>query len=139
MSRAREGGLGLGFVAELRVEADIGLCFVEQARRVGFRRRHRVGHGGEGLIVDLDLLGSVLGRRDCPGDDDGDRLADIADFVDRQRIMRRGEHRRAVAVDRLDLRRMGQERNMRNRFQAVGQQVLAGEHGQTRRARPWRS
>ena len=52
------------------------------------------------------------------------------DLVDRQRIMRRGEHRRAVAVDRLNFCRMGEERNMRNWFQSVGQQVLAGEHGE---------
>ena len=52
------------------------------------RRRDRVEHGVERVVVDLDELGRVLGEVAVAGDDDGDRLADVAHGVDRGGVLR---------------------------------------------------
>jgi hypothetical protein len=54
-------------------------------RRAGFQRCRRIGHGRQLLVVDLDRLGRVACLAERLGDDDDDRVADIADDLVRER------------------------------------------------------
>ena len=59
-------------------------------------RRGRIGHRRQDLVVDLDLLGGVLGLRQRLGDDHRDGIADMVCLALRDRRMRRHLHLRAV-------------------------------------------
>jgi hypothetical protein len=98
MGGAGEGRRGAGGVAEFAVDHDVGVGFVEQARCIGMGRLARVGDRGQHLVVDLDQFGAILGGGDAPRHHHGHGLADEANFVGRQRIMRRRESLEAVAA-----------------------------------------
>ena len=55
-----------------------------------------IGHRGQRLVVDADLLGGVLGLRQRFGDHDGDRITDMVGLPVRERRVRRHLHLRAV-------------------------------------------
>ena len=112
-------------IARQRVEADVRLRIVEHAWRIGTGRRGGVGDGRQDLVVDVDKLRRVLCRADRFRDHHRDRFADVADLVDRQRVMRRREHGRAVRVLERNVRGVRRKRAMRNRFDAVFQHVAA--------------
>ena len=104
VGRRREGGVDLGGVAEMVVEDDVRGELVVEERRAGRRRLARVGDRRQFLDLDRHRLGGVARLRRRLGDDAGDRLADIAHAVARQRRMRRLRHRRAVAILELEHR-----------------------------------
>ena len=85
------------FVAARPAEADIAGRIVVELRRARLDRRARIDHDRQRRIGDLDRLGGVERLRARFGDDGGDRLADMADRVARERTARRLGHRPAVA------------------------------------------
>jgi hypothetical protein len=115
MRRAGKGGFGRRGVAKLGIEADIRRRVVDM-RRILPRRRGRFDHRGQNLVLDFHLLGGVFGRVHRLGDDHGDRLADEARFVGRQRVMPRLERRHIALVAQLGFRRMRRPRLVRNRL-----------------------
>ena len=128
MRGARKRGLGRRGVAKLCIEADIGARLIVHARRILARRRHRVGHARQRLVVDLDKLRAVLGRPHGVGDNHRHRLADEAHLVGRQQIMRRGEGFGAVRILQRNFRRVLRPLLVRNGFEPVGLGVGTGEH-----------
>ena len=127
---ARERGLGRFAIADLGVEADVGARFVEQraARRVAPQRPCRQPQAAPRSRPRRARRAS-LAAATASRDHDRDRLADVAHLVDRERVMRRDEHRRAVRVLERNVGGMRRERPMRDRLHAVGEQVAAGQHG----------
>ena len=73
-----------------RLTMHIGAGLLVQQRRAGARRLLRIDDGRQRFVVDGDQRRRVFGLVAVPGDDAGDRLADIAHFVARQRKNRRG-------------------------------------------------
>ena len=121
-------GLGdLGRVAIVVVDADIAGRVVEHDRRAGLGRFARVGHRRQGVDVEHDRLGRVLGLRQRLGHDEGHRVAHEAHLVGGQRMARRRLHRRAVAVGHRD---QGLERTVARRVE-----VGAGPYAQHARHR----
>ena len=51
-----------------------------------------------GSISTIDRFGGILRRQHRLGDDESDRIADVAHLVGRQRLAQRLLHRRAVAI-----------------------------------------
>ena len=118
-------GEGLGHllaVAVVVVDADVAGRVVEHDRRAGLGGFARVGHGRQGVDVEHDRFGRVLGLGQGLGHDEGHRIADEAHLVGGQRMARRRLHRRAVAVGHRDQRL---ERPVARRVQ-----VGAGPHAQ---------
>ena len=87
-------------VADFPVVADVARCLVEDLRRpVGLGRLDR-GHRRKLLVVHVDQIGRRLGLLLRLGDDDRHAVTRVTHLADRQRRMRRLDHRRAVlAVD----------------------------------------
>jgi hypothetical protein len=93
-----EGGGDLLAVAVMVVERDIARRFVVDQRRVRTHGLVRPGDGGQRVDLDLDRLGRVLRLQRRLRHHEGDRVADEAHLVGRQRRPRRLLHRRAVAI-----------------------------------------
>ena len=91
-----------------------------ERRGVALDRARRVEHDVERLDLQVDELGRVLGGVGVVGDDDGDRLADVADGAV-------GEHGLEEGVERL-VERPEADRDPRHRVEVGG--------GDARRARP---
>jgi hypothetical protein len=98
MEGGREGGIGRGLVAGLMHEGEIVRTLVVDRASAGLDRVRERRHGRQHIIVDRDRLGGVLGLVKRLGHHEGDRLADIAHHVARERGLRTGESGRAVAA-----------------------------------------
>ncbi len=85
-------------VAIVIVERDIVGDVIVEKRRARPHRLLRIGDGGEGIDIDLDRLGGILGLQQGLRHHAGDRIADEAHLVGRQRRPRWLVHGRAVAV-----------------------------------------
>ena len=73
-------------------EPDLG-----EQQHVTLERRLDADDGRQRFVVDDDELGGVLALVGSLGDDDRDRLADVADDVERERALReRGRERRRL-------------------------------------------
>ena len=118
----REGGIGHGAVAVLRLRHDIaggGRPDLRRARRRGGGGR---GHRGQFLVVDDHRLGAVAGRVHGLADHGDHRLAGEIRLAHRQhRPWRRGERR---AVRSLEGQRDAEP------AEACGFEVGAGDHRQ---------
>ena len=85
----------------------------------------------QSLIFDHDRFGTVAGRRQAFSDHDGDRFADKAHPLDRERQLRLVEN---LAVGRrrkrrhLDVVRIGRIGEMRHADEAIVDIVAAGQH-----------
>ena len=121
MRRAFECLLHGGHVAARKSEADVAGRAVVQLRRALLDCLAAVDDRRKRLIFDVDKFGGALRLRMCLRNHRGDRLADVAHGVARQRPARRLRHRLAVGGDD------GPER--RHRADLVGRHVGAGEHG----------
>ena len=86
MRGAGEVALDVAVRERLLVD-DVGAEVLVQQRRPGRGRRDRVHERLEQLVVDLDELERVLGQVARLGDGDRDRLAGVADLVDRDRVL----------------------------------------------------
>ena len=117
-------------IAQMPVVAEVARRLVAHLRRAGLQRRGRVDDRGLLGIVDADQLGRVARLRQGVGDDDRDRVADMAHPVGRQHRMRRLDHRRAVL--RMDEPAAGQPAD------AVGREVGGGVDGRDPGCRPRR-
>ncbi len=125
-----ERRLGLLPVAPLPVEAGVVRRLVPDLRGAVLDRVRDGDHGGKLLVVDLDQLGGVARLVTGLGDDDGDRVADMAHAPQGQRRVRRLDHGRAVP--RLDQPAAGQAADL------VGGHVGAGEDAGDPRGLPRR-
>ena len=85
-------------VADLVKEGFVAGVVVPHRRRAGGERRRGGDHRGQRLVVDLDQLGRVLGLVQRVGDDEGDRVADIAHALLRKQRLRADKGRGAVAA-----------------------------------------
>ena len=117
--RLGEGGIDRGEVAEAPVVAKIARHIGKDLRRARLQRLAGIDDRRLLDIVDLDLVGRLARLLEGLGDDDRDRVADMAHMVGRERRVRRLGHRRAVF--RMDLPAAGQPAD------AIGGHVLAGE------------
>ena len=124
---ARKRRVGCRGVAKAGVETDIGARGLVHARRILPRRSAGLDHSRQHVVIDLDSLGAVLGGVHRFGDDHRDRLANEANLIGRQRKVRRGEGFRRV---QLDFRRMLRPHFVRNRLEAVGDEIGAGQYGE---------
>ena len=93
-----KGGGDLLAVTEMEVEPDIVRHVVVKDRRIRGVGASGFGHRRQRVDVNGDQLGRVLGLRRGLGDDRRDRLADMPHLIRRQRVMRWGQHRGAVAI-----------------------------------------
>ena len=91
--------------------------FVPQSRRAIAKRRGRVDHRRQHAVVDRDELGGVARELARFGDDERDRVADMAHPLGGEREARRHDQR----VDRRDLR------DARQRADPVGGEIGGGE------------
>ena len=119
MRRAREGGIGRRPVAHLEHVGDVVGAFVPDGRAAGVGCRGRRGDRGQRIVVDRDQFGGVLRLRGGLGDDQRDRVADVAHAAAREAGVRRREHRRAVGAFAL--------KRHRRRAETVRGDVVAGE------------
>ena len=102
------------------VERDIARRLGKELRRTGRERGAHIGDRIELLVVDRDLLGSVLRLRDAVGDHQRDRLADMQHALARERRAERHDQLGAVAAD--------ERRMQRGRADAGRLQFLVREH-----------
>ena len=119
--RLGEGGIDRGQVAEAPVVAEVARHIGKDQRRAGLQCVCRIDNGGFLDEIDVQLVGRLARLFEGLGDDDRDRVADMAHTIDRERGMRRLCHRRAVF--RMDLPAAGQPAD------AVSHHVLPGEYG----------
>ena len=110
-SASANARVGLAEVHRLGVE-HVGADVLEQRREGGVSRLVHRDHGVERLVVDLDRVPRILGQVAALGDDEGDRITDVADLPVRERT----EHGTQVVGDlRLDPKRTTRPRRARSR------------------------
>ena len=124
----------------IRVAGGDAILVLHVPRRVGvdlrgpgLPRLERIAHRGQRLPVDDHLAGGVDGGRLGGRDHRGDRLADVTDPLDRQRVV--------LAADRRLARAALGRRLVDGHGPAVRLEVGAGHHRDDARApaaRPWR-
>ena len=96
-------------------------------RRAPLLSLARIGDRGQHVIIDLHLLGCVLGLRQSLGDHHRDRIAHVACLAVGERRMRRHLHGRAV---------LGMDHPAADQIaDLVGGKLGAGEHGEHARPR----
>ncbi len=93
--RRRERGVGRRLVAALEQIRDVVRALLPD-RVLARGRVGGVGDRRQDLVIDRDQFGGVLRLRQARGNDEGDRLADIAHPLPRETEMGAPEHRRAV-------------------------------------------
>ena len=86
-----EGGIGrLGVPMSLSpVKDHVAGNVIEQLRRASSNGIAGFGHCGQRLIFNIDRFGGIAGAGHGLGDDQGDRLTDMAYLADCQRRPRR--------------------------------------------------
>ena len=109
--RAGEGGLDVAALVDHRRRHVVGGVLVQHGR-AGLDGGVGVDHRLKGLVVDLDELEGVLGEVPALGDDDRYALADVADGVGGQRVLRRRAEG-VRGVEEGDARRVCAERRRR--------------------------
>ena len=92
--RRREGPRGRAGIAETHLEGEIAGLLGPYRRRVRGERRRGTDRMGQRLPVDTDGLGRVLGMRERIGNHEGDGIADMADFIEREHRIGRNRDRR---------------------------------------------
>ena len=91
---------------------------IEQLRRASSNGIAGFGHCGQRLIFNIDRFGGIAGAGQGLGDDQGDRLTDMAYLADCQRRPRRIVPWRAVTI--------GERGDAGQIAKAIGANVLAG-------------
>ena len=84
-----EGGLDCIPVAVFPIEADVIRCCLMQQGRSHFIGAGRMGGNRQLLVVDRHEIGRIPGCIEVFSDDGGDRIAHMADLVDREKGMGR--------------------------------------------------
>ena len=82
----------------LPVEGEIGWHVVVDQRLTGPVGRSRIGDRAQRFVLDRDELSGILGLRPGPGDDEGDRIADMTNAIGAEHGALRMLTLRAVAV-----------------------------------------
>ncbi len=113
--------LDSGGIADMPVITNIARHFGEHQRRAGLQRLGDIGDRRLDGVIDRDEFRRVARLREAVGDDDRDRIADMAHAAARQHRMRRLLHRRTVF--RVNLPAAGKAAD------AVSLQLLAGVDG----------
>ena len=96
MSGGGERGSGRGLVAKMPIIDRVVRRDLVDLRRAGLGSRLGIDDRRQYAVVDDNLLGGVLGLRVTVSNDDGDFVADVADFSMSQRRTRRRFHRLTV-------------------------------------------
>ena len=132
MRRFGERGVGRRGVTEIviPIENKIAGNVVEELRGASCNRRPGVGDGRQRLIIDVDRFGGVARDDQSLGHDEGDRLADMAHFAEREQRTRRVVARRAIAI--------GERYETGNVAETLSLDVFAGAHEQHARQTPRR-
>ena len=132
---AGEGGLDVA-IGEREAGDDVRGKIAVRARRIVLDGGAAVGDGGEHVVIDDDRRRGVLGDIARIGDHHGDRLADVTDFIARQRRLRARRRDRGIGREHRDRRaahRLGQivggEHRMDARHRHRGADVDAADHG----------
>ena len=116
-----------GAVALLEAERQVARHAVPHQRGAGCQRVGRLHHAGQGIVVHAHKLGRIPRRVRRLGDDEGDRLADVARAVGRQGEAGRHAHRP-----------VGRRHGGRAGDRPQPGQVGGGEHARHARQRPRR-
>ena len=116
-----EGSIGRGAIAKRPIAAEVVGRVIEQQGRVSLDRVKHADDRREHVIVDDDGLGGALRLLAGLGNDERDRIADVAHFALGKRRMRRLFHRQPVLAGNAPA--AGQAAD------AARFQMLAGEHG----------
>jgi hypothetical protein len=114
-------------VPDLGIDHDVRQVIVE-VRGAGLDRGQAVRQCRQGLILHDYLFGSVLCRRRCLGDDEGDGRPDVAHAIGREDVVWRHAHCRAVAVVQHDIGRSAGSGKVRNACEAIGGRVSARQN-----------
>ena len=93
-----EGGVHRRLVAQRPRVALVAGCPVVDLRRTGLQRVDAIDHCGKLVVIDDDELGGILRLVRRLGDDEGDRIAHVADLALREHRVRRLVHRLAVGA-----------------------------------------
>src|SRR5690242_21839340 len=128
MCRAAESGVDTRLVTRLRIDAQVGTVLLPNERSAQHQGILRSGDGGKHLVAYVDALGGIHRLRQRLGDDDSDRLADITRGVDGERRVWCDEERRAIAALQRHLMWVARHRAVRDRAQAVGGRIVAGQN-----------
>ena len=80
MRRAFERGFDVA-LADAEFADQVGTIFVVQHRGAGLECRFGIDDRGQRLEIDADEFGCVLGQITALGQNDGDRLPDMAHLV----------------------------------------------------------
>jgi hypothetical protein len=88
--------------------------------RIRSKRSFGADCRGQRLVADVDQFGGVLCLVQCLGDDERNRVPDIADAIARQQWLRRDKGRGAVAPPAADLRHQTAE--------TAASQILTGQN-----------
>ncbi len=102
-------GIDRGFVADLVKERLVARVLVPDRWRIRRKRSFGADCGGQRLVADVDQFGGVLCLVQCVGDDERDRISDIADAITRQQWLRTDEGGGAIAPPAADLRHQSAE------------------------------
>ena len=117
-----KGRIDSGLVADLVKERLVARVLVPHRGRAGRKRRFGADHRRQRLVLDLDQFGGILCLVQRLGDDERDRVPDIADAVLRQQRLRADKGRRAIAPPAAHAGHQGAE--------PAPAQILAGQHGE---------
>ena len=109
-------------IAERPIATQVVGHVVEQQRRIALDRVKNADHGRKHFIVNDDGLGGGARLLQSFGNDEADRIADVAHFPLRQGRMRRFLHRQPVLS--------GDTPAARQTADAGGLQILASDNGE---------
>ena len=93
--RACEGRLRRGGIAERCIEDEVAGRPLPELRGVIFQRRSRIDDGRQLVVLDLDQLRGIARKCERPRDHERDAFADVAHALDRERVLRDLDDRRA--------------------------------------------
>ena len=87
------GGCGIALLKNMR---EIVRALVPNCRSLPLNQLLRIGHAGQGLIINFDLFGGIFGLPQGLGDDQYHWIAHIFDLPPAEALMLAGEHRTAI-------------------------------------------
>ena len=125
-----KGAVGRRRIAEHGVDEHIVRRFVPHRRRAGRAGGLRIRHPRQRLVVDGDRFGGVERLRLGLRHHHGDGLADMARLVGRQQLVRADEDLAAAGGGELEVGSGRGQRAVRNRREAVGEAIRAGEYAE---------
>ena len=128
-----ESRVGRGSIAEMRIDQKIARRRLVELRRPGRERGLAIDGERQRFVIDQHRFRGVPSQGLRLGDDQRHRLADMADALHRQQLVRADEDgARRAAIGRRELHVEFRRRHgiVRNGFQPIGATVGAGENAE---------